>query len=659
MKKVYLRALILLVLPFSIMATQIILEPGFRASVEPFNPENKLSPMPEDTLELIRDENTATWAYSTQTGDRWAVMFTPPQYPFNLLYAGYAPVTWSDDTAGWHAECDLVFFSGDSTDGPTSEFGRITDSATAEGEWNWFDVSSLNIEITSGSFFFAVEYLEDYNPGIWLDGVSPEHHVSWLYGNVGGTVDWYPFDALSIDGMNLGDTFDIMLRVVGEVPGDQLLADFSADPRTGPAALTVQFSDMSSGNPTEWEWDFGDGYTSTTQDPNKVYADPGNYTVSLTVSDGVNEDTETKTDFIVVGEPSPPTAAFSADPTSGPAPLSVTFSDESTANPTSWLWDFGDGSSNETTQNPTHLYNDPGTYSVTLTATNTFGSDDTTRTDYINVGSAPDPVTANFTANPTTGTAPLTVTFSDQSTGNPDSWEWSFGDGQISTQQNPSHEYTDPGNYDVELIATRGTSTSTNYDSDTLLRTGEITVNAPNPPVAGFTADPSSGYVPFTHRMTVSFTDTSTGDINNRSWNFGDGSTSTEQNPTHTYTSSGTFDVQLIVSGADGADTATNQIVLADVPSAYFALSTLASASSNEVEIRYGIPKQSKIEILLYNVNGELIRHMLHEEVAVGEYITTWNLKDNKGIAVSPGVYFVKIFSDDKAVASSKVVITR
>ncbi|MBP7697472.1 MAG: S8 family serine peptidase [candidate division Zixibacteria bacterium] len=166
----------------------------------------------------------------------------------------------------------------------------------------------------------------------------------------------------------------------------------------------------------------------------------------------------------------PPVAAFSGTPTSGTAPLTVVFTDASTNNPTSWSWNFGDGGTS-TAQNPTHTYASAGTYTVTLTATNAYGSDSETKTGYITVSAPPTyPPVAAFSGTPTSGTAPLTVVFTDASTNTPTSWSWNFGDGGTSTAQNPTHTYTSAGTYTVTLTATNA------YGSDSETKTNYITV---------------------------------------------------------------------------------------------------------------------------------------------------------------------------------------
>lgn len=240
-----------------------------------------------------------------------------------------------------------------------------------------------------------------------------------------------------------------------------------------------------------------------------------------------------------------PSADFSGTPTSGYRPLTVQFADRSTSSAgviTSWSWNFGDGSPANNIQNPSHTYTSTGSFTVTLTVTDSEGSDTETKTGYITVNEAP-PV-ANFTGYPTSGTKPLSVKFTDASTGVITSWSWAFGDGGTSTIQSPGHTYTTAGTFTVTLTVTGPGG------SNTLIRAGYITVTGA-PPVANFSANPTSGIKP----LTVQFSDESTNIINTWSWDFGDGSTSTAQNPYHTYSSLGTFTVTLTVTGPDGSDT--------------------------------------------------------------------------------------------------------
>ncbi|UCC78695.1 MAG: S8 family serine peptidase [Candidatus Zixiibacteriota bacterium] len=180
-------------------------------------------------------------------------------------------------------------------------------------------------------------------------------------------------------GWGMIDAYEAVLLALGGAPP---VADFVGSPTSGCAPLAVDFTDQSSGDITEWSWNFGDGNTSSLQNPSHTYQNAGIYTVSLTVTGPSGSDTETKTDYIAVEDV--PVADFSGDPTAGCAPLTVSFTDLSSGNPNIWSWNFGDGGSSNI-QNPDYTYQDPGTYTVTLTASNSCGSDIASKTDYIQV----------------------------------------------------------------------------------------------------------------------------------------------------------------------------------------------------------------------------------------------------------------------------------
>jgi PKD repeat protein len=319
-------------------------------------------------------------------------------------------------------------------------------------------------------------------------------------------------------------------------------ASFTVDKRTGPKPLTVKFTDTSTGNPTMWMWDFGDGGTDTVASPGHTYQNAGVYTVKLTASNQAGSDTKVETDFISVsGDIPPPVAMFEATPVSGSAPLTVQFKDLSIGPPTTYYWDFGDASVSDQA-NPSHTYTNAGSYTVTLTVSNSGGSHTMKRENYIAV-SGPGGISADFVGVPTTGRVPLTVQFTDTSTGNPTMWAWNFGDGSTETVANPSHTYTREGTYTVTLVASSQTG-----GSSTKTREAYIVVSPSGGISADFTGSPTSGSSP----LTVQFTDTSTGSPTMWAWNFGDGGTDTIANPSHTYTSPGTYTVSLTASSQTG-----------------------------------------------------------------------------------------------------------
>ncbi|HNR30094.1 MAG TPA: PKD domain-containing protein [Candidatus Hydrogenedentes bacterium] len=251
----------------------------------------------------------------------------------------------------------------------------------------------------------------------------------------------------------------------------------------------------------------------------------------------------------------PPTARFTADVTEGYAPLTVRFTDQSlngTAPITVWRWVVG---ITETSTDPSFDYTFPfpGTFSVTLTVTSADGTDDEVKKDYIQVLATAPPVAA-FSADVTSGFVPLTVNFTNESTlgtGTEElSWLWEFGDGTTSDEEHPVHAYQTGRKYTVSLTVT------TEHGKATETKGNFIDAQPLTPPAPEFSAAPTSGHDP----LTVQFTDQTepgTGTELAWSWDFGDGTTSTAQSPSHTYTKLGAFNVSLTATSEHGAATKT------------------------------------------------------------------------------------------------------
>jgi len=180
-------------------------------------------------------------------------------------------------------------------------------------------------------------------------------------------------------------------------PPQPVVADFVASPTSGFMPLTVQFTSTASSNVTGWLWNFGDGSTSTTRDPSHRYNAVGIYTVTLTVQAPEGSDTAVRAGYVAVNTPPPPVANFSGSPTTGPAPLTVQFTDLSTGQITSRAWNFGNGATS-TTANPSTTYSQSGTYTVTLTVTGPGGSHTKRLAGYVTV--APGQVSHNLTLIP-------------------------------------------------------------------------------------------------------------------------------------------------------------------------------------------------------------------------------------------------------------------
>jgi PKD repeat protein len=328
--------------------------------------------------------------------------------------------------------------------------------------------------------------------------------------------------------------------------------------------MSVSFVDQSEGLPTSWAWDFGDGQTSTEQNPRHLYASEGTYTVKLTVKNNFGQDTKVRTDLITVGGGAP--VDFSADKTTVGVGRVVSFTDLSGMNPTSWVWDFGDGQTGSGSS-PDHIYRAVGTYDVTLTASNLYQTNSRTKNMYITVLNIP---RADFTADKTRGGAPMDVWFTDKSAGAPTSWKWDFGDGSTSTEQSPRHTYTTLGTYTVTLTA------SNKDGSDTTSKANMIVTTLA--PVAEFRADRQVGKAPFI----VQFTDLSKGNPTSWVWEFGDGTSSYEQNPRHIYLREGAYDVRLTVTNQYGSDTVFK--TGASAPAAAAAIETTAPVTAVPVQ---------------------------------------------------------------------------
>ncbi|TAD85524.1 MAG: PKD domain-containing protein [Bacteroidetes bacterium] len=248
-------------------------------------------------------------------------------------------------------------------------------------------------------------------------------------------------------------------------------------------------------------------------------------------------------------------ADFDANPRSGCAPIRVVFSDSSKGGATAWRWDLGNGTIT-TAQNPSTTYFTPGVFNIRLTVYRGTDSATVTKTRYISVFARP---TVFFSGKPTNGCIVLPVQFKDSSvagSGTLTSWQWDFGDGNLSNQQNPLHNYGIQGNFQVTLTV-RNSEGCTSSDS----KLNYINVNDSIRARFKFN-QPTACTAP----VPVVFTDSSIGaSVVRWRWDFGDGGTSTQKNPTHNYTTAGIYTVRLIIENNTGC---TDTMVLTNAVSA-------------------------------------------------------------------------------------------
>ncbi|MEQ8677991.1 MAG: PKD domain-containing protein, partial [Aggregatilineales bacterium] len=328
------------------------------------------------------------------------------------------------------------------------------------------------------------------------------------------------------------------------------IAAFTQDLTTGNAPLVVRFINQSNGAIDSYTWNFGDRSTSAEINPSHTFTTPGVYTVTLTVTGPGGSSNVSR--VINVQSTTAPVAAFTQDRTSGPSPLAVQFTNQSTGNITAYEWNFGDGQTSNAVS-PAHTFVDVGTYNVILRVLGPGGSSTVTRQITVQNPQIPAP-DAVFTPNTTiTGNTPLQVQFENASTGDITGYTWNFGDNTpTSNQESPLHTFTTAGTYTVQLtvVGPGGQDTA------------QVVVEAvqpPDAPVASFTINGlSSDRIP----MTVTFNNTTSGEVDDYLWDFGDGTTSdsTESLITHEYTAAGTYTIKLTASNESGSTEFTETI---------------------------------------------------------------------------------------------------
>ncbi len=395
-----------------------------------------------------------------------------------------------------------------------------------------FNEIGLLVEFFNGSQN-ATSFQWDFGDGVMSTDVNPIHVYTQ-----GGT-----YTVTLIASNDCGQSIYQVDVTVAGIPH----ADFSADVQEGCAPLTVTFENNST-EATSYEWTFDGGTPSTSTDINPVvtYFNAGTYNVYLVASNSSGEDIEVKNSYIIVKEK--PTADFIAV-TDG---LTVVFTNNS-QNADSYHWDFGDG--NESMDiDPTHTYGASGDYTVILTAFNECG--EVEKILNIGIGDYPN---AQFTADKKVGCVPFEVEFQSLYDGEVNNYWWTFegGNPASSTDANPVVTYENVGSFTVTLVV------ENNLGRDSLVKENYITV----------IDEPTADFSSVRNGLTIVFTNESLG-ADSYHWNFGDGNTSTEESPTHTYDESGEYVVTLTVSNECGEAQKSIRIAAGDFPNAQFSGST-------------------------------------------------------------------------------------
>jgi PKD repeat protein len=409
--------------------------------------------------------------------------------------------------------------------------------------------SNTNIDTLIARPFTAAYFTSSNNNGCAPAGVTLTHQFpgpgltyNWQFGD-GSTGTSGP--AASNTYMNPG-TFVPILTVTNSfgcsntyygsaINISAVDANFHADVLNGCPPHPVNFTHPGGGL-YQYLWNFGDGSTSNLQNPSHTYVNPGSYTVSLNVTDRSGcSDSYTLPNQIQVNN-----GVNNFQPTDtiyGCVPFVADLLDNSTSS-VSWLWSFGDGS-NATTQHAVHTYTTPGTYNVSLQTQSNGSSCSQNINPFITYVLSEG--YAGFTVSNSI-CQPYTSTFIDTSSQNVISWFWDFGDGTTDTSQHPVHVYANAGSYNVSLTVTTSSGC-------TFTVTNNFAANFA--PLAAYPTANVQSYVP----PEIQFYANSIG-ASSWLWDFGDGTTSTQQNPFHNYPATGgPFDLTLIISNGTCYDT--------------------------------------------------------------------------------------------------------
>jgi len=411
-------------------------------------------------------------------------------------------------------------------------------------------------------------------------------------------------------------------------------AAFGFSPTTPGPGQSVQFTDLTTGNPTSWSWNFGDGVTSSLKNPAHAFASAGTYIVSLLATTSSGALSATKS--ITVASMSVLSSSFTYAPASPAAGQAIQFTDTSTGSPTSWSWNFGDGSTS-TLQNPAHTYATAGAKAVILTVTNSAGTTNTSSRT-VTVAAA---LAASFSYSPASPAVSQAVQFTDTSTGGPASWSWSFGDGSTSTLQNPSHAYATTGAKTVTLTVTNGAGSTTSV-------TRTVTVVAAL--AASFTFSPGSPTV----NQSVQFTDTSAGNPTSWSWSFGDGSTSTSRNPAHAFAAAGSYTVTLTATNAASSSSATRTVTVSAAASVVAAFTASPAAPVEGQAVQFTDTSTGAPTSWSWNFNDgstSALQSPAHTFAAAGSYSVTLTASNANGSSSATRVVTVSLRPADLTAA--------
>ncbi|MEX0966021.1 MAG: PKD domain-containing protein [Bacteroidia bacterium] len=467
----------------------------------------------------------ATWKYDF--GDDSSATFTSPPGSFKHKYP----------TAGTY---DVTLVA-------TSAKGK-SDSTT----------SQITVYAAPSADFTAASVCDGDSVNFTNTTSGPSSTYSWTFGDGDSSSAQHPQHLYADTGSYLVQLLATTTNGCADSSGKVIsvypmpVADFvTANVCDGDSA---NFTDQSTGPVTGYNWSFGDAASSTVQHPKHLYDTTGTFQVKLVVNT-TNGCADSTTKSISVFEM--PQASVFADPVCDGD--SVKFTNNSTGSIVSYAWNFGD-STTSSLQAPSHLYADSGTYDVKLVVATANGCQDST---VINLTVHPTPV-ADFTAAGVCDGD--SMSFTSTSIGSISSFAWNFGDNTFSGNQNPVHLYADTGSYNAKLVVSNAHSCA-----DSIIKNVGV---FPNPDALPTVSNICLG-------DSAAFIDSGTGNISNYFWDFGDTTTSSAQSPKHLYSYSGSYNVWLWVTTANGCtDSGSTNLTVYPVPTANFSAGNVCDGDS-------------------------------------------------------------------------------
>lgn len=416
----------------------------------------------------------------------------------------------------------------------------------------------------------------------------------------------------------------IIVQLLFSIQVMGLTASFNATVTSGCVPLVVDFTDATTGgSPISWDYDFGDGGSSTAQNPRYTFTKPGTFKVEMTVYDG---SVYSKYSVYILVRKNPAANFTSSKNSYCPGEL-VSFTNTTTPGDTTvktTAWDFGDGNVTNSNGNVSKTYNNAGNYTIKMTVRDNFNCASTiSKTAFITVNPKPTP-TFSYIAKYSC-VAPQKVNFSNNS-GNSVSYVWDFGDGNTSTIAAPIIFYNTAKTYTVKLTATSDKGCVASSSTNIVVNFGKIK--------ADFSTSAPAGCIPFDPK----FKNTSlpSGAKFDYLWDFGDGTKSTLENPTKIISKTGTYQVKFRIKGdgAGCADSIVKTILVSDKPKATLSLKDTLKCDGEMINV-FKVASPSTIDNYTWFIDGKNIDTKVdtlqYEFKRTGEYKVVVLLKDVAG----------------------------